>query len=123
MLPLVASAGVLLADLARPVSREEYAQVMLQQVLLREPLSPEVRAYYLAKGRVLAGFLRVGMTDGEVRRVLGVRASGWVRIGDQWTDTYSLLGLTVRYRVAEVEAAGPGRPGLVLEEVAEAPQP
>jgi hypothetical protein len=34
-----------------------------------------------------------------------------------------LLRLVVRYRIAEVEAAVPGRPGLVLEEVVESPPP
>jgi hypothetical protein len=117
MLPLVVSAAVLWADLARPVSSEEYRRVMGQQVLLHEPLSPEVRAYYLAKGRVLAGILHKGMTDEEVRRVLGVRPNGWVRAGTWWEDRYSLLGLTIRYRVAEVEDAGERRLGLVVEDV------
>jgi hypothetical protein len=88
-------------------------------VLRHEPLRPEVRAYYLAKGRVLAAFLHKGMTDEEVRGVLGVRASGWIRSGERWEDTYSLLGLTVRYRVAEV--AGESGLGLVVEEVKSTP--
>jgi hypothetical protein len=45
MLPLVVSAGVLLADLARPVTPEEYRRVIGQQVLRHEPLRPEVRAW------------------------------------------------------------------------------
>jgi hypothetical protein len=57
------------------------------------------------------------MTDGEVRRVLGVRADGWVRAGTWWEDRYSLLGVRVRYHVAVVEVAGERRPGLVVEEV------
>jgi hypothetical protein len=117
MLPLVVTAAALWADLARPVSPEEHRRVIGQQALLHEPLSLEVRAYYLAKGQVLACFLHQGMTDGEVRRVLGVRADGWVRAGESWTDTYSLLGLTVRYRVAEIEVAGKSRIGLVVEGV------
>ena len=104
MLPVVMCAGVLLADLARPVRPEEYRRVIGQQVLLHEPMPSEVRAYYLAKGRVLAGFLRVGMTDGEVREDLGVRPSGWVQEEDQegerWTHHYALLGLMVCYHVA-----------------------
>jgi hypothetical protein len=60
MLPLVVSAGVLLAGLASPLPLEEYRRVIGQQVLLHEPLSPGVRAYYLAKGQVLAGFLHQG---------------------------------------------------------------
>jgi hypothetical protein len=48
MLPLVVTAGVLLADLASPVTPEEYAHIMLQQVARHEPLSEEGRAYYLA---------------------------------------------------------------------------
>jgi hypothetical protein len=92
---------------------------MLQQVAWHEPLSPEVRAYYLAKGRVLAGLLRPGMSAEEVRRVLGVRASGWVQVGEQWTDTYSLLGVTVRNRGAE--GTGERRVGLVVEEVQATP--
>ena len=83
MLPLVVTAGVLLADLARPVSPEEYRRVIGQQVLLHEPMRPEVRAYYLAKGRVLAGSLRKGMTD---EAVLGVRANGWFGAGEWWTN-------------------------------------
>jgi hypothetical protein len=55
------------------------------------------------------------MTAAEVRGVLGVRPSGWVRAGERWTDTYSLLGVTVRYRVAEVP--GESRLGLVVEDV------
>jgi hypothetical protein len=76
LLPVVICAGVLLADLARPVSLEEYRRAIGQQVLLHEPLRPEIRASYLAKGRVLAAFLPKGMSDGEVRRGLGVRPSG-----------------------------------------------
>jgi hypothetical protein len=115
MLLLVVSAAALWADLARSVSPEEYPRVIGQQVLTHQPLSPEVRAYYLAKGRILAAFLHKGMTAEEVRRVLGVRANGWVRSGERWEDSYSLLGITVRYRVAEV--AGGSRLGLVIEEV------
>ena len=88
-------------------------------MLVHEPLTPEVRAYYLAKERVLAGLLHKGMTDGEVRRVLGVRADGWVRAGTWWEDRYSLLGVRVRYRVAEV-AGGSGLE-LVVEEVEATP--
>jgi hypothetical protein len=57
------------------------------------------------------------MTDGEVRRVLGVRADGWVRAGKWWEDSYSLLGVRVRYRVTASES----RPGLVVEEVKATP--
>jgi hypothetical protein len=121
MLPVVVCGGVLWADLATPLTPEEYRRVIGQQVLLHEPMQPEVRAYYLAKGRVLACFLHKGMTDGEVRRVLGVRADGWVRAGTWWEDRYSLLGVRVRYRVAEVEVAGERGPGLVVEEVKATP--
>jgi hypothetical protein len=107
MLLLVVSAGVLLADLARPVSPEEYHRVVGQQVLSHAPLPPSTRAYYLAKGRVLAGFLRPGMSAEEVRGIVGVRADGWVQEEERWTDTYSLLGLTVRYRVTENGEEGP----------------
>jgi hypothetical protein len=72
----------------------------------------------------LAGFLHKGMTDGEVRRVLGARPSGWVheesQAGERWTHHYALLGLVVRYRVAEV--AGERRTVLVVVGV-EAAQP
>jgi hypothetical protein len=115
MLALVVSAGVLWADLARPVSPEEYRRVLGHQILRHEPIRPEVRAYYLAKGGILAGFLHKGMSAEEVRRVLGIRPNGWVRAGERWEDSYSLLGMTVRYRVAEV--AGGSRLGLVIEEV------
>jgi hypothetical protein len=121
MLPLVVTAGALWADLASPLTPEEYRQVIGQQVLLHEPLRPEVRAYYRAKGRVLAGFLRPGMSSEEVRRVLGVRPNGWVRAGTWIEDTYSLLGLTVRYRIAEVGAAGKERLELLVEEVQATP--
>ena len=50
-LPFVITAGVLWADLATPLTPEEYRRVIGQQVLLHEPLRPEVRAYYLAKRR------------------------------------------------------------------------
>ena len=40
MVPVVVTAGVLLADLARPVSPEEYRRVIGRQALLHEPLSP-----------------------------------------------------------------------------------
>jgi hypothetical protein len=55
------------------------------------------------------------MTEEEVRGVLGVRQSGWVQEGERWAYTYTLLGLTVRYRVAEV--AGREQLGLVVEDV------
>ena len=57
MLPLVVCAGVLWADLARPLTQAEYTHVMVQQVVWHEPLSDEARVYYLARGRVLADFL------------------------------------------------------------------
>jgi hypothetical protein len=117
MLPLVVSAGVLLADLARPLTQAEYTQVMVQQVAWHEPLSDEARAYYLLRGRVLAGLLHEGMTEPEVWKVLGVRPSGWVRAQGSWEDYYALLGLVVRYRVAEVGPAGKERLELVVEEV------
>jgi hypothetical protein len=64
MLPLVVIAGMFLADLARPVTQAEYAQVMFQKVAWHELLSDEARANYLASGaRVLAGFLHPGMTE------------------------------------------------------------
>jgi hypothetical protein len=59
------------------------------------------------------------MTEEEVRGVLGVRASGWVRAGDRWEDHYALLGLTGCYRVAEVA----GGSGLGLVEEVEATPP
>src|SRR5262245_50177045 len=49
-LPPVVTAGVLLADLARPVSPEEYRRIIGQQVVLHEPLSAETRAYYQVGG-------------------------------------------------------------------------
>jgi hypothetical protein len=119
MLPLVLTAGVLWADLARPLTQEENGRVIELQVLLHEPLPPEVRAYYLAKGRLLAGFLHPGVTEEEVRQVLGIRPSGWAQEGERWTHTCSLLGLTVRYRVAGL-AVGNGL-GLVVEEVEATP--
>ena len=118
ILPLVV-AVVLLAGLARPARPEEYHRIMAQQVLLHEPLSAEVPPCYLAKGRVLAGFLWPGMTREEVRGVLGVRPNSRARAGEWWTDSCSLLGVTVRYRVAEV--AGEGRVGLVVEDVQATP--
>jgi hypothetical protein len=87
MLPVVVTTGLICADLARPVSQEEYARVMLQETVWHEPLGEEARDYYLARGRVLAGFLRPGMTAEEVHRILGIRASGWVQEGDRWTHT------------------------------------
>jgi hypothetical protein len=121
MLPLVACAGVLWADLASPLTQAEYAQVMVQQAIWHEPLSEDARDYYLAKGCILAGLLHEGMTEPEVWKVLGVRPSGWVRAQGSWEDYYALLGLVVRYRVAEVEAAGERRLGLVVEEVETTP--
>jgi hypothetical protein len=120
MLPLVV-AGVLWADLAMPLTQAEYAQVMVQQVVWHEPLSEEARAYYLAKGRVLAGFLHEGMTEPEVWNVLGVRPSGWVRAQGSWEDHYGLLGLVVHYRVTEVGPPGKERLELVVEEVQATP--
>jgi hypothetical protein len=108
---------VLWADLATPLTQAEYAQLMVQQVVWHEPLSEEARASYLAKGRVLAGFLHEGTTEPEVLRVLGARPSGWVRAGGQSEDYYALLGLAVRYRVAEVGPAGKERLELVVEGV------
>jgi hypothetical protein len=55
------------------------------------------------------------MSTEEVRGVLGVRPNGWVRAGAWIEDSYSLLGVSVRYRVAEV--AGERRVGPVVEEV------
>jgi hypothetical protein len=72
---------------------------MAHEALLHEPLGPQTRAYYLVKGRVLASLLHEGMTDVEVRRVLGIRPNGWVFDGERWTYSYSLLGLTVRYKL------------------------
>ncbi len=117
MLPVVVTAGVLGADVVTPVSPAEYTQVMLLEAVWHEPLSEELRDYYLAKGRLLAGFLREGMTDVEVRRTLGVRPSDWVFDGAGWSNTYAPLGVTVRYRVAEAEVAGRERLELVVEEV------
>jgi hypothetical protein len=88
---------------------------MVQQAVWHEPLSEEARAYYLAKGRILVGFLHEGMTEAEVYRVLGVRPSFWVRAQGSWEDYYALLGLVVRYRVAEV--AGTEQLELVVEGV------
>jgi hypothetical protein len=121
MLSAVAIAGMFFADLTRPLTPEEYAQVITHEVLLHEPLSPEVRSYYLAKGRVLAGFLREGMTNVEVRQVLGVRPSGWVFEGARWSSCYAPLGVTVRYRVAEAEVAGRERLELLVQEVETTP--
>ena len=99
--------GMLLADLARPASPEEYHRVIGQQVLRHEPLRPEVRAYYLAKGRVLAWFLRP--RHDQRGGPAGSWASG-LRVGDEagtgGTDRYSLLGLTGPYRAAEGVGAG-----------------
>jgi hypothetical protein len=61
------------------------------------------------------------MTEEKVWGVLGVRPSGWIRAGDLWEDYYGLLGLVVRYRVAEVGAAGKERLELVVEEVQTTP--
>jgi hypothetical protein len=88
---------------------------MVQQAVWHEPLSEEARAYYLAKGRILAGLLHPGMTEPEVWKILGVRPSGWVRAQGSWEDYYGLLGLVVRYRIAEV--AGGSRLALVVEAV------
>ena len=76
------------------------------KVCVDPAVSPEAREYYLAKGRVLAGFLHEGMTVVEVRRVLGVRPGGCVFDGRRWSNTYAPLGVTVHYRVAEAEVAG-----------------
>jgi hypothetical protein len=119
MLPVVVTAGMLLNDLASPLTPEEYTHHMLWESVWHEPLPPEVREHYFAKGRLLAGFLYPGMTAEEVRGVVSVRANGWVQEGGWWTHTYSLLGLTVRYRVSEV--AGESRPWLVVEEVEATP--
>jgi hypothetical protein len=121
MLPLVVSAGVLLADLARPVSPAEYAQVLVQGAVWHEPPGEEARASYLAKGRVLGCFLRKGMTEVEVHRVVGVRPGGGVRAGDRQTDTYRLLGLQVHYRLAEVDMAETKEFELVGERVEATP--
>jgi hypothetical protein len=67
MLPLVVTAGRLLADLATPLNPEEYRQLRSHEILL-PLLSPATRAYYLANGRVLACLLRPGMTGQEVGR-------------------------------------------------------
>jgi hypothetical protein len=112
MLRPVVSAAVFWANLATPVSEEEYAQVMLQRAVWHEPLSAEARDYYyLAKGRFLAGFLREGMTDAEVRETLGARPSSWVeeedQEGERWAHHYSLLGLKVRSRVGVVAGDWP----------------
>jgi hypothetical protein len=117
MLSAVAFDGMFFADLTRPVTPEEYAQVMAHEVLLHEPLPPQVRAHYFAKGRLLASFLRFDMTESEVRQVLGARPSGWVFDGVRWSNTYSLLGLTVRYRIAVGEVAGREQLELLVEEV------
>jgi hypothetical protein len=107
MLSAVAVVGFVLADLVRPVAPEEYVQVMAHEALLHEPLPPEVREYYFVKGRLLAGLLRAGMTEAEVRGVLGVRPNGWVFDGERWMYSYSLLGLTVRYKL-DGQVAEPG---------------
>jgi hypothetical protein len=112
MLPFVLGAAVSLADLASPVTQAEYALVMVQQVVWHEPLSEEVRDYYLEKGRILTGFLHEGMTEYEVHKVLGLRPSDWVRAQGTWEDYYALLGLVVRYGIA-----GEGRLELVVEKV------
>jgi hypothetical protein len=62
MFSFVVSVGALLAGLARPVTPEEYRQVIGRQVLRHESMSKEVRDYYLAKGQVLACLLHRGMT-------------------------------------------------------------
>jgi hypothetical protein len=90
------------------------------EVLLHEPPSPEVRSYCLAKGHLLAGLLRPGMTDVEVRGVLGTRPSGWVFDG-RWSYTYALLGVPVHFRVAEAGDAGRERLELLLDEVEATP--
>jgi hypothetical protein len=54
------------------------------------------------------------MTEPEVWKVLGVRPSGWVRAQGSWEDYYGLLGLIVRYRVAEVGPAGKEQLELVV---------
>jgi CheY-like chemotaxis protein len=68
-LPVVVCSGEAepqeVARLLGPVTQAEYTQVMLRQVACHEPLSEEARDYYLAKGRVLAGLLRPGMTAGR----------------------------------------------------------
>jgi hypothetical protein len=94
---------------------------MLWESVWHEPLPPEVREHYFAKGRVLAGLLREGMTAVEVRRILGSRPSDWVFDGARWSNTYSLLGLTVRYRIAVGEVAGRERLELVVEGVEATP--
>jgi hypothetical protein len=121
ILPLVACAGVLWADLASPLTQTEYAQVMVQQAVWHEPLSDQARDHNLAEDRDLACLLREDMTKPEVYRVLGVRPSFWVRARGSWEDYYALLGLAVRYRVAEVGPAGKGRLELVVEGVQATP--
>jgi hypothetical protein len=109
------------ADLANPLALEEYAGLVLQEVVLREPPSAETRAYYRAKGWGLGCFLRKGMTELEVHRVVGVRPGGGVRVGDRQTDTYRLLGLQVHYRLAEVDMAETKELELVGERVEATP--
>ena len=85
MLYLVLTAATALHWLAAPVTPDEYAGLVLQQVVRREPPSPETRAWYRAKGWVLACFLGKGMSKAEVRWVVGVRPDGWVREGPRYT--------------------------------------
>jgi hypothetical protein len=79
-------------------SAEEYHRVIAQQVLSHDPLPPATRAYYLAKGLVLASFLWPGMSAEEVRRVLGVRANGWAQEGERWMDPAWADGSVLRDR-------------------------
>jgi hypothetical protein len=116
MLPVVVCTGMILADLARPVTPEEYAQI-LQQRLRHEPLGPGVRAYYLAKGRVLACFLRKGMTDYQVGRILGMTGGGGFGNAHCWYQGYFPLGVWVEYRVDWIEVEGEEKPRWVVEKV------
>jgi hypothetical protein len=83
-------------------------------------MSAGARAHYLAKGRFLTRFLKKGMTDEEVERLLGVPASGGFGSAC-WYFGYFPLGVGVWYRLGEIEADGKRQPRFVVKEVEIAP--
>jgi hypothetical protein len=79
--------GALLADVDRPLSGAEAAA--LQRLWTRpagKALGPAAQARYLLRGRVRAGRVRKGMSDGQAGAILGAALIS-VR-GRDWFDAF-----------------------------------
>lgn len=90
--------GCLLSGLFRPVSREE-------SYLLVNQRPANISLANFLRGRLLASFVKKGMTGDEVEKIMGWSSLGGGTLSNQFAF-YSPVGVTVWYRLEFFKVAG-----------------